>query len=178
MILTIALHLIQGLLNQNAISIMYINSLSALVSSFSNHRQLRRDCQMLLFSATYEGQVMKFAQSVIANPVVIRLRKEEESLDNIKQYYIMCRNKDDKFNALSNIYGTIAIGQSMIFCHTRKTASWLAEQMTNQGHAVALLSGELEVAQRADVIQRFRDSKEKVLITTNVSARGNTFNKI
>ena len=72
---------------------------------------------MLLFSATYEGNVMKFAQAIISNPVVIRLRKEEESLDNIKQHFILCRNRDDKFIALSNIYGTISIGQSMIFCH-------------------------------------------------------------
>ena len=44
--------------------------------------------------------------------------------------------------------------------------------MTAEGHAVALLSGELDVAQRAAVIGRFRDGKEKVLITTNVTARG------
>ena len=44
--------------------------------------------------------------------------------------------------------------------------------MIGEGHAVALLSGELEVSQRADVIKRFKDGKEKVLITTNVSARG------
>ena len=55
---------------------------------------------------------------------------------------------------------------------TRKTASWLSEQMAREGHAVALLSGELNVEQRASVIERFRAGKEKVLITTNVSARG------
>ncbi len=54
----------------------------------------------------------------------------------------------------------------------RKTASWLAEQMTQEGHAVALLSGGLTVEQRANIIGRFREGKEKVLITTNVSARG------
>ena len=51
-------------------------------------------------------------------------------------------------------------------------ASWLAEKMTKDGHAVGLLSGELPIEMRADIIKRFRDGKEKVLITTNVSARG------
>ncbi|KAJ8320890.1 hypothetical protein KUTeg_002477, partial [Tegillarca granosa] len=87
-------------------------------------RQLRKGCQMLLFSATYEDDVMKFAEAIIPNPV------------------------------------------------TRKTASWLAEKMTKDGHAVALLSGDLTIEQRAAVINRFRDGKEKVLITTNVTARG------
>ena len=60
---------------------------------------------------------MRFAQAVIPNsPVIIKLRREEESLDNIKQFYIDCQDKEDKFRALSNIYGTISIGQSMIFC--------------------------------------------------------------
>lgn len=55
---------------------------------------------------------------------------------------------------------------------TRKTASWLAETMAKEGHAVALLSGELEIEQRINIINRFREGKEKVLITTNVLARG------
>ncbi|XP_064610442.1 ATP-dependent RNA helicase DDX19A-like [Liolophura sinensis] len=135
-------------------------------------KNLRKDCQMLLFSATYDAEVMKFAQAVVPNPVKIRLRREEESLDNIKQFYIECTSPEEKFKALSNIYGTISIGQSMIFCHTRKTASWLAEQMTREGHAVGLLTGELTIEMRAAIINRFRDGKEKVLITTNVSARG------
>jgi ATP-dependent RNA helicase DDX19/DBP5 len=115
---------------------------------------------------------MKFAQTVVSNPMIIRLKREEESLENIHQYYIECRDQQDKFEALSNIYGSISIGQSMIFCHTRRTASWLTEQMTKQGNAVALLTGELDVKMRADIIGRFRAGKEKVLITTNVSARG------
>ena len=72
---------------------------------------------MLLFSATYDAKVMKFAQAIVSNAVTIRLRREEESLDNIKQFFISCNSRDDKFRALSNIYGSITIGQTMIFCH-------------------------------------------------------------
>ena len=60
----------------------------------------------------------------------------------------------------------------MFLIQTKKTANWLCEKMSGEGHAVALLSGELTVEQRAAVIKRFRAGKEKVLITTNVSARG------
>ena len=80
-------------------------------------RKLSPDCQMLLFSATYDDDVMKFAQAVIPrSPIIIKLRREEESLDNIRQFYIECENEGDKFRALSNIYGSISIGQSIIFC--------------------------------------------------------------
>ncbi|CAN7987795.1 unnamed protein product [Ixodes pacificus] len=136
------------------------------------HKRLPPTCQMMLFSATYDKDVMDFAEMIISNPVVIRLRKEEESLANIKQYYVQCTSMEDKFNAISNIYGVLSIGQTIIFCHTRQTAVWLSGQMSKEGHAVALLSGELTVDQRIAVLDRFRKGMERVLITTNVCARG------
>ncbi|NP_001080632.1 DEAD-box helicase 19B S homeolog [Xenopus laevis] len=135
-------------------------------------KMLPRDCQMLLFSATFEESVWRFAQKVVPEPNIIKLKREEETLDTIKQYYVMCNNRDDKFRALCNIYGSITIAQAMIFCHTRKTASWLAGELYKEGHQVAMLSGEMMVEQRAAVIDRFREGKEKVLVTTNVCARG------
>ena len=77
---------------------------------------------MLLFSATYEQQVMNFATSIIPDPVIIRLRREEESLDNIKQYYVMCYSAEKKYEALANLYGVLTIGQSMVFCHVSLSA--------------------------------------------------------
>lgn len=61
---------------------------------------------------------------------------------------------------------------SLSLFQTRKTAGWLAAELSKEGHQVALLSGEMMVEQRAAVIERFREGKEKVLVTTNVCARG------
>jgi len=93
----------------------FFSSIAAVTVCFA--RGLRRDCQLLLFSATYDDQVMRFAESVVHDAIIIKLRREQQSLDNIKQYYIECSSLEDKFQALSNIYGSISIGQSMIFCH-------------------------------------------------------------
>jgi len=128
------------------------------------HKQLPKNCQMMLFSATYSDEVMQFAEQIVSDPIIIKLKREEESLDYIKQYYVVCRGREEKFEALCNIYGTISIGQAIIFCHTKKTAAWLVEKMVKEGHAVALLSGELTVEQRIAVLNRFREGKEKVKI--------------
>ncbi|XP_025904905.1 ATP-dependent RNA helicase DDX25 isoform X2 [Nothoprocta perdicaria] len=135
-------------------------------------RALRPDCQLLLFSATFKTAVWQFATQLVANPIVIKLRQEELTLSTIRQYYFVCESRWDKYRALCNIYGSITIGQAIIFCQTRKLAEWLSLAMTADGHRVAMLTAELTVEQRADVIQRFRDGKEKVLVTTNVCARG------
>ncbi|KAF6733133.1 ATP-dependent RNA helicase DDX19A [Oryzias melastigma] len=135
-------------------------------------RALRKDCQMLLFSATFEDSLWDFAERVIPDANVIRLKREEQTLDNIKQFHVLCNNKEEKLEALYNLYGTLTIAQAIIFCRTRATASWLSAILKQEGHQVALLSGDLTVEQRAAVIERFRNGKEKVLVTTNVCSRG------
>ena len=68
--------------------------------------------------------MISFAERVIPNAVVIRLMREQQSVENIKAFYIACHTIEDKFEALVNIYGTITVGQAIIFCRTRKDASW------------------------------------------------------
>uniref|UniRef100_A0A8C5F2T1 RNA helicase n=1 Tax=Gopherus evgoodei TaxID=1825980 RepID=A0A8C5F2T1_9SAUR len=135
-------------------------------------RTLPQDCQMLLFSATFEDAVLRFAEQIILDPIIIKLRREEMTLTNIRQYYFLCENIQDKYKALCNIYGSITVGQAIIFCQTRRNAKWLSQELILDGHEVSILSGELTVEQRAAIIQRFREGKEKVLVTTNVCARG------
>ena len=92
-------------------------------------RTLPKDCQMLLFSASYDDEVMKFAKTVVPDPVIVGLCGEEESVHNIKQYYVVCHDKEDKFKALSNIYGAVSIGQGIVFCHVSvKTNSFQGVQ--------------------------------------------------
>jgi len=131
-----------------------------------------KDCQTMLFSATYSDEVMDFAKRVIENPVIFRLKREEQSLSNIRQFYIQCRNDEEKYDAVKMIYSTITIGQAMIFCRSKRTAHNLALKMIKDKHCVELLSSELTVEQRAAVIKRFREGKFRVLVVTNVCARG------
>ncbi|KAF7493366.1 ATP-dependent RNA helicase DDX19A [Sarcoptes scabiei] len=136
-------------------------------------RYLPADCQMMLFSATYSEEIMDFAQQIISKPVVIlRLRVEEQSLDNINQYYIVVNSEEEKYTALTNIFGTIAMGQAFIFCETKVSASRLVQQLRSDGHSVGLISGDLTVEQRNEALLRFRDGLERVIVATNVMARG------
>ncbi|EJW74827.1 hypothetical protein WUBG_14266 [Wuchereria bancrofti] len=71
-----------------------------------------------------------------------------------------------------NLYGGLTIASAIIFCYTRKSAEWLAARMSQRGHDVTVLHGEMTIENRARTIQQFKDSIYKVLITTNVCARG------
>ncbi|GMT14888.1 hypothetical protein PFISCL1PPCAC_6185, partial [Pristionchus fissidentatus] len=128
--------------------------------------------QAMLFSATYDQAVMDFANKIIKNAVCVTLNKKEQSLPNIKQYYVECLNREAKYEAVCNLYSGLTIASAIIFCHTRQSATWLATKMREKGHEVGVLHGDLSVEERALSIQQFKDGVFKVLATTNVCARG------
>ena len=72
---------------------------------------------MMLFSATYKKPVIDFAVKIVKDPLIIRLRREDESLSSIKQFYVSCNEFESKYRALSNIFGLLTVGQTIIFCH-------------------------------------------------------------
>ncbi|KAF9174823.1 RNA helicase required for poly(A+) mRNA export [Mortierella sp. AD010] len=138
---------------------------------------LPRDCQIVLFSATWADRVRKFAEEIAPNANQITLKPEELSVDGIKQFYVDCRsqmreNKNRKYDILVGLYSLLTVSQSIIFVKRRDTADEIAQRMSEKHHAVVSLHGKLEAAQRDEVIDSFRAGKSKVLITTNVIARG------
>lgn len=135
--------------------------------------------QVLLFSATYPERVKQFVSVHVPNASRLEVKKEELTLSAIAQFYITCANDDAKFSVLSDLYGSMTVGQSVIFVNTRKIAFQLASQMTQEGHAVSLICGtqaagpeRMDHAAREKVMAEFRNGETKVLIATDVLSRG------
>ncbi|NXN40859.1 DDX25 helicase, partial [Rhinoptilus africanus] len=97
-----------------------INAQGLSCQSIRIQRALPKSCQMLLFSATFKETVRAFAMRIVSDAVVIKLREEELTLSTIRQYYLVCRSREEKYRALCNIYGSITIGQAMIFCQVKQ----------------------------------------------------------
>jgi ATP-dependent RNA helicase DDX19/DBP5 len=128
--------------------------------------------QIILFSATFPDHVRKFADKFAPNANKIELKQEELSVDGIRQCYMDCKNAEHKYEVLVQLYSLLTVGQSIIFCQHRSTADRISQRMTAEGHKVASLHGAKDAAERDQIIDSFREGKEKVLITTNVIARG------
>ncbi|KAN0065814.1 RNA helicase required for poly(A+) mRNA export [Thecaphora frezii] len=131
-----------------------------------------KTCQLVLFSATFPDHVHEFALRLAPGANEIRLKQEELSVEAIKQFYMDCKNEDHKYDVLVELYNLLTIGQSIIFCAKRETADRIAQKMTAEGHKVDSLHGKLDTAERDRTIDAFREGKSKVLISTNVIARG------
>jgi len=170
----------QRILSLENLKMFIIDEADVMIDEDANNSELclkidqlcPKNTQKLLFSATYSEAVIALALNLIPDSLCIRLKPTEEAVDDISHYYFLCNSDDSKFEVLCKIYSTMSIGQSIIFCRTRKQAAELSARMIADNHATAVLSGDLDVVQRASVMQRFRSGKERVLITTNVTARG------
>lgn len=128
--------------------------------------------QTLLFSATFPSHVRTFATKFAPRANEIMLKTEELSVDGIKQFYMDCTSEQQKFEVLVQIYSLLTVGQSIIFVQRRATADSVAARMTAEGHKVTSLTGTHQSGDRDQTFDDFRDGRTKVLITTNVVARG------
>lgn len=135
-------------------------------------RMLPRHTQNVLFSATFPDEVRNFAESVAPEANKIFLKQEDVTVDAIKQLYLECDGAEQKFDALASLYEVMTIGQSIVFTKKRDTADQLAKRLQEEGHSVAALHGTMEKEDRDATLNGFREGKTKVLITTNVIARG------
>eukprot|EP00920_Eleutheroschizon_duboscqi_P044086 GHVT01105043.1.p1 GENE.GHVT01105043.1~~GHVT01105043.1.p1 ORF type:complete len:532 (+),score=83.20 GHVT01105043.1:1824-3419(+) len=139
-----------------------------------------RKVQVLLFSATFPPAVRTFADELIprgGNRITVR--KELMALKSIRQFYAICQNEGAKTRLLFDLYATMVIGQSVIFVNSRRSAFELALQMQDEGHSVSLLCGtqaegqeRMEHEMRDRIMAEFRSGITKVLICTDVLARG------
>ncbi|EEH47185.2 ATP-dependent RNA helicase DBP5 [Paracoccidioides brasiliensis Pb18] len=133
---------------------------------------LPRTVQVVLFSATFPDHVVRYANKFAPNANQITLKHEELTVEGIKQLYLDCDSDEHKFDILVKFYGLLTIGSSIIFVKTRASAAEIERRMVAEGHTVASLTGGVEGQKRDEIIDKFRQGEAKVLITTNVLARG------
>lgn len=135
-------------------------------------KRIPKTAQLVLFSATFPEEVRRYAERFVPNANSLQLKQEELNVAGIKQLYMDCRSEDHKFEVLCELYGLLTIGSSIIFVEKKDTSEKLWHKMKQEGHKVSLLHGSLEAGERDRLIDDFREGRSKVLITTNVLARG------
>lgn len=128
--------------------------------------------QCALFSATMSEEIVKVAKKFLRDPVEILLPPEKVSLDGITQYQIFLEDERHKLPTLIDLYENLKITQAMIYCNTRGKAEHLAAEMKRNGFDLECIHGDMATHQRAERMQRFRNGDCRVLISTDLLARG------
>lgn len=133
---------------------------------------LPKTIQTLLFSATFPDHVKSYAEKFAPQANQMKLRQQELTVKGISQMYMDCPSLKEKYEVLCKLYGLMTIGSSVIFVKTRESADEIQRRMEADGHKVSALHGAFQGQERDQLLDDFRSGKSKVLITTNVLARG------
>jgi len=99
-------------------------------------------------------------------------KKEELTLDGIKQYYVAVEKEDYKLATLIDLYESLTIQQAIIYCNTRRKVNWLTDKMKQQDFTVSSMHGDMQQQERDLIMREFRSGSTRVLITTDLLARG------
>jgi ATP-dependent RNA helicase DDX19/DBP5 len=130
--------------------------------------------QVLLFSATFNEMVKAFIPKVVRNANEIYVKKEELTLDKLKQYNVWCPDELAKIEVIRDRIFEFGqkVGQTIIFVRTRESTKMLQSALTSEGYECTAIQGALKQEDRDKIIQEFKGGLTKVLITTDLLARG------
>ncbi|XP_064455538.1 eukaryotic initiation factor 4A-I-like isoform X2 [Ornithodoros turicata] len=135
-------------------------------------RTLNANIQVILLSATMPSDVLDVTKCFMRNPIRILVKKEELTLEGIKQFYVAVDREEWKLDTLCDLYETLTITQAVIFCNTRRKVDWLTEKMHERDFTVSALHGDMGQKERDVIMREFRSGSSRVLITTDLLARG------
>lgn len=135
-------------------------------------RKLPSNTQVILLSATMPTDVLEVTKRFMRDPIRILVKKEELTLEGIKQFYVQVEKEEWKLDTLCDLYETLTITQAVIFVNTRRKVDWLTERMHSRDFTVSAMHGDMEQKDRDVIMREFRSGSSRVLITTDLLARG------
>lgn len=128
--------------------------------------------QVGLFSATLPPEALEITRRFMNDPVRILVKRDELTLEGIRQFYVAVEREEWKLDTLCDLYDTLNITQAIIFCNTRRKVDWLTDKMRAREFTVSSTHGDLDPREREIILNEFRTGSSRVLITTDLLARG------
>ncbi|SCU80405.1 LADA_0B07206g1_1 [Lachancea dasiensis] len=168
------------ILNTRHLKLLVLDEADELLSETLGFKQqiydifakLPTSVQVVVVSATMSRDILEITKKFMSDPVKILVKQDQISLEGIKQYHVNVDREEWKFDTLCDLYDSLTITQCVIFCNTKKVVDWLASKLTQANFAVSSMHGDMKQEDRDKVMNDFRSGTSRVLISTDVWARG------
>merc|ERR1719191_523580 len=135
-------------------------------------KSLPSNVQACLFSATLPPEILALTEKFMRNPVRILVKKDELTLEGIQQFYVGIDKEEWKLETLCDLFEVLTISQSIIYCNSRRKADYLEKQMSQRDFSVSVIHADLDQEERSLVMRQFQSGSSRVLICTDLLARG------
>lgn len=128
--------------------------------------------QVVLLSATMPRDVLEVTTKFMRDPVRILVKKDELTLEGIRQFYVNVEEEQYKYECLTDLYDSISVTQAVIFCNTRRKVEELSQKLTSDNFTVSSIYSDLPQSERDTIMKEFRSGSSRILISTDLLARG------
>jgi len=135
-------------------------------------KTLPPNVQVCLFSATMPPEILDMTTKFMRDAVRILVKKDELTLEGIRQFYVAIEKEEWKLDTLCDLYETLTITQAIIYCNTRRKVDYLAAEMGKRDFTVSTMHADLDQKERDLIMREFRSGSSRVLISTDLLARG------
>ena len=135
-------------------------------------QNFNKDIQVALFSATLPSYIYSITSKLMRDPVRVSVKAEQLTLEGIAQYYVAVEDDKQKYMTLKDLYAVISVSQCIIYCNSVKRVSDLYDAMIEDGFPVCRIHSGMDKSDRDTAFAEFRTGKYRVLISSNVTARG------
>jgi len=128
--------------------------------------------QVCLFSATMAPEILDLTSKFMRDAVRILVKKDELTLEGIRQFYVAIEKEEWKLDTLCDLYETLTITQAIIYCNTRRKVDFLTDQLGKRDFTISSMHADLDQKERDLVMREFRSGSSRVLVSTDLLARG------
>ena len=133
---------------------------------------ISKETQICLFSATLPPDILELSESFLRDPEKILVQKEQLTLEGIVQYYVNLKQSDWKYDVLKDLYDTINISQCIIYINSKNRLMDIYRSLSSDDFPVGYIHGELNTRERKDVMEKFKSGHTRILLSTDLTARG------
>jgi len=168
----------RGNISSKSIKLVILDEADEMLSSgfkeqvYNIFQYLNAEVQVCLFSATLPEDINCIIDKIMRNPVRISVKREQLTLEGISQFYIAINDDREKYATLKNIFSFITLSHTIIYCNSIKRVQDLYEAMCEDGFPVCRIHSNMEKSDRDRAFNDFRNGNSRVLISSNVTARG------
>ena len=128
--------------------------------------------QVGVFSATLPPEALEITRKFMTKPVRILVKRDELTLEGIKQFYIALDDDSQKYDTLKDLYSSLSVSQGIIYCNSVRRVQDLYDAMTADRFPVCQIHSSMEKEDRDKSYQAFKTGQHRILISSNVTARG------
>jgi len=165
-------------INYHTIKIIVLDEADVMLEEGLNEKlkliydKVPENVQGIMISATMSYNVMNISKKLLHDPIKVLLKNSEIAVDLISQFYVNVESEDLKFDTLLDLYSIMSTSQAIIFVNTIKKVDWLKENLEKNNFEITSIHGKMTTKEREDIVKEFRNGKTRILLTTDLLARG------